>query len=203
MSDNPEDFLSRWARRKSEARNPSAEPAIDPKEKTDDVVNITTDDASHAEGLEHDGATEIKENFDDVNFDELDYSSDYTRFMKEDVPDLVRRRALRQLWASDPILANLDGLNEYDEDYTDAALAVKVLQSAWKPGKGYATDDEAVEEASATAEEHPNDDGDAEPRLAEETTGETASDHINDEERAEYADKAFDELAPDSEEPLS
>ncbi len=80
--------------------------------------------------------------FDDFDFDKLNYASDYTQFLKEDVPEAVKRRALRMLWGSNPILANLDGLNDYDEDFTDAALAVKVLSSNYKPGSGYLTEEE-------------------------------------------------------------
>ncbi len=43
---------------------------------------------------------------------------------------------------SDPILADLDGLNEYDEGFTDAALAVKALKRAYKVGGGFLTDEE-------------------------------------------------------------
>jgi hypothetical protein len=37
--------------------------------------------------------------------------------MREGVPEALRNRALRKLWLSDPVLANLDGLNDYDEDF--------------------------------------------------------------------------------------
>ncbi len=80
--------------------------------------------------------------FDDFDFDKLNYASDYTQFLKEGVPEAVKRRALRLLWGSNPILANLDGLNDYDEDFTDAALAVKVLSSNYKPGSGYLSEEE-------------------------------------------------------------
>lgn len=80
--------------------------------------------------------------FDDFDFEKLNYASDYTQFLKEGVPEAIRRRALRMLWGSNPILANLDGLNDYDEDFTDAALAVKVLSSNYKPGSGYLTEEE-------------------------------------------------------------
>jgi hypothetical protein len=97
------------------------------------------------EASRHDELDEIKESesFDDFDFESLDYDSDYTRFMKTGVPESVRKRALRKLWASNPILANVDGLNDYDDDFTDAALAVKgLLKTAFKPLGGYLTDEE-------------------------------------------------------------
>ena len=34
--------------------------------------------------------------------------------MREGVPEFLKKQALRKLWLSSPILANLDGLNDYD-----------------------------------------------------------------------------------------
>jgi len=89
-----------------------------------------------------DGEEDAPQSFEDVDFDALTYESDFTRFMKAGVPEAIRRRALRQLWLSDPVLANLDGLNDYDEDFTDAKLVVEFLQTSHKVGQGYLTDEE-------------------------------------------------------------
>lgn len=77
-----------------------------------------------------------------IDIEALDYSADFTRFMQPGVPEALRRRALRRLWRTNPVLANVDGLNDYDEDYRDAALAVDVLKTVHRVGKGYLTDDE-------------------------------------------------------------
>jgi hypothetical protein len=89
--------------------------------------------------------------------------------MKKGVPEAVKRRALRTLWSSNPILANLDGLNDYDEDFTDAALAVKVLTSNYKPGSGYLTEEERIASYSEEARKAgpQPDDEDAEESVAE------------------------------------
>src|SRR5690348_1670518 len=47
----------------------------------------------------------------------LGKDSDYTPFMRPDVPDALRNAALRKLWQSDPVFANLDGLVDYGEDF--------------------------------------------------------------------------------------
>jgi len=108
--------------------------------------------------------------FEEFDFDSLNYASDYTKFMKKGVPEAVKRRALRMLWSSNPILANLDGLNDYDEDFTDAALAVKVLTSNYKPGSGYLTEEERIASYSEEARKAgpQPDDEDAEESVAEE-----------------------------------
>lgn len=101
------------------------------------------DEGPAASETSPDQDTQDIEDFENFDFDKLDYDSDYTRFMGKNVPEAVRRRALRMLWGSNPILANIDGLNDYDEDFTDAALAVKgLLKTSYKVGSGYLTEEE-------------------------------------------------------------
>ena len=57
----------------------------------------------------------------------LDAGSDFSQFMRDDVPEMLKRAALRRLWASDPVLANLDGLNDYDEDFTVIGAAAAAI----------------------------------------------------------------------------
>lgn len=111
----------------------------------DQVPAPVEDDEAPADAGDgnEDAAESEPEDLEKIDFDSLDYDSDYTKFMKSGVPESVRKRALRMLWGSNPILANVDGLNDYDEDFTDAALAVKgLLKSSYKPGSGYLTDEE-------------------------------------------------------------
>ena len=163
MAERDDDFLSRWSRRKAEARRGlRKKPAAGAPEAAEAEARETAalTDASapspepHAEPLPEDaGEADRAAEFEDFDFDALDYESDYTQFMGKGVPEAVRRRALRKLWHSNPILANLDGLNDYDEDFTDAALAVDVLQSAYKVGRGYLTDEDVAEMEGDDAEE--------------------------------------------------
>jgi hypothetical protein len=74
--------------------------------------------------------------------DELDFQSDYTAFLTENVPEELRRAALRKLWRSDPVLANLDGLNDYDEDYNLIDQVITLPQSSYRPGRGYLDESE-------------------------------------------------------------
>ena len=185
MSEGEKDFLSRWSRRKVEARGgglqkkqdePANKPgrmrtqAPAPKEITPESEAEVTAEPEHvheaalqpdqapvtADTNTPDADAEIEEaadpeQFENFDFDSLNYASDYTQFMKKGVPEAVRRRALRTLWGSNPILANIDGLNDYDEDFTDAALAVKVLSSSYKPGTGYLTEEERIASYSEEA----------------------------------------------------
>ena len=98
----------------------------------------------------------------------LDSADAVRDFLKQELPQRLKTRALRRLWRLNPLLANLDGLVDYGEDYTDAALVVENMQTVYQVGKGMMTafledeadEGEAVEETSAedveeiTEEEH-------------------------------------------------
>jgi hypothetical protein len=60
----------------------------------------------------------------------LNADSDFTPFLKEGVPSLLKRAALRKLWKTDPILANLDGLNDYDDDFVKMGVG-KIVKTAY------------------------------------------------------------------------
>jgi len=68
--------------------------------------------------------------------DTLQPGDDFSAFMQKAVPERLRRRALRRLWTSNPVLANLDGLTEYSEDFTDAATVLPDLRTAYEVGRG-------------------------------------------------------------------
>ena len=68
--------------------------------------------------------------------DALKMGDDFRVFMDKAVPERLRRRALRRLWVSNPVLANLDGLNDYADDYTDAAMVVPGMKTTYQVGKG-------------------------------------------------------------------
>ena len=197
MSDDKSDesdFMNRWSRKKAEARTATVpeEEAIatpvDPEALPDQPIAALDPEAEA--GDDADAAVdseEIPPEIADIDIDSLDYNSDFTVFMKDNVPEVIRRRALRQLWRSNPILANVDGLNDYDDDFTDAALVVKGLKSAYKIGKGYLTDEDRDEEgkdeeAAKTAE----------TAEAEATSGESA-DSVASDEDAEPSDSEVSE----------
>ncbi|WP_226893573.1 DUF3306 domain-containing protein [Nisaea sediminum] len=76
------------------------------------------------------------------DIDSLHADSDFTAFMQSNVPEFLRRRALKALWRLNPILANVDGLVDYGEDYTDAARVIEGMQTAYKVGRGFLTDED-------------------------------------------------------------
>jgi hypothetical protein len=90
--------------------------------------------------------------------EEMESSEQVTAFLKEQIPQRLRTRALRRLWGLNPVLANLDGLIEYGEDYTDAATVVENMTTAYEVGKGMlGRFAESLEEGQDEAPETPKD----------------------------------------------
>ncbi len=148
-----EGFLMRWSRRKrAVTRGEEASAERTTEAAAGPVGKVDEKDANGSEA-EYDvkgGASQkVPDDLAAVDIDSMTYESDYTRFLEKDVPEALRRRALRQLWRSDPVLANVDGLCDYDDDFTDAALAVSVLQTIHKVGRGYLDDEDEDAEAAA------------------------------------------------------
>lgn len=135
-------FLTRWSRRKQAARvELPPEPASEPPASAEgaDLSEERTDD-------------EILAELELPHPDDLKPGDDVKGFMQAAVPARLRRMALRQLWQSDPALSIVDGLLDYSEDYTDAAMVVDNLQTAYQVGRGFWTDEDELKAAEAEAE---------------------------------------------------
>lgn len=91
--------------------------------------------------------------WENVDIDALDANSDYTVFMGAGVPEDIKKQALDKLWRSDPVFANLDGLNDYDLDYSKWGIVDMVVKTAWKIGQGFQTDEELAETDARIARE--------------------------------------------------
>ncbi|MFO7758010.1 MAG: DUF3306 domain-containing protein [Roseovarius sp.] len=81
--------------------------------------------------------------------DAMQPGDDFSAFMGHAVPERLRRRALRRLWRSNPVLANVDGLVDYGGDFTDSATVIENLQTAYQVGRGMTAH---VEEMACQAE---------------------------------------------------
>jgi len=127
-------FLRRWSRRKVEARQAERQ------------------DVAHAEAAAEparDAPTEAVDPASLPDIDSLTVGSDFKVFMRAGVPAELRRQALRKLWRLDPKLANLDGLLEYGEDYTQVGRAGTAAKTAYQVGKGFLQRLDEVEEVTA------------------------------------------------------
>ncbi|MEP0233346.1 DUF3306 domain-containing protein [Roseibium sp.] len=182
-----EGFLQRWSRRKrgeaedvETASNEVGEPAIlDPQ-----------DGATAPDMQEDPELVANREAAEAVDLDSLVYESDFTVFMKKGVPTELKNAALRKLWRSNPVLAVVDGLNDYDEDFRVAEGALEHFQSAWKVGKGYA---DKAEEVAAEMEEKSARLADARQRLA---SADTLGLEADADARQHICPEEEDELTP-------
>lgn len=144
-------FLSRWARLKAESQAADTPPAPAPLPD----APAAAPPAVAGEATAADTApTEGEEPFDLDSLpavDSLTAESDYSVFMDARVPGDLRARALRKLWASDPVFAVRDGLLDYDEDFGAASRTGQVVTSAWDALTGYAAQEEAGEDGGEDA----------------------------------------------------
>jgi len=135
-------FLSRWSRRKLAEKQREDVPAPEVLEETESsaqAVDAPDGPSVPAESADRQDAEPERHPAEDIDIESLTKDSDFTVFMQKGVPSLVRRKALRKLWTSDPVLANLDGLNDYEDmewtyGISDAAT------TDWKLGRGFLTD---------------------------------------------------------------
>jgi len=112
MSDEP--FLSRWSRRKLDAK---AEPP--PPEPVE---------AKAPEPVPEAPPPELPP------IDTLDKNSDFSAFLKAGVPQDLKQAALQKLWQADPALMAPEVMDLHMGDYTSPA--VEVVKTAWRLGKG-------------------------------------------------------------------
>jgi Protein of unknown function (DUF3306) len=137
--------LSRWSQRKLAARRGEA---------VDETPRDEHEPVAPAAPMADANSATAEAPPDLPPIEELTRDSDYTAFLAKNVPESLRREALRKLWRSDPVFANLDGLNDYCEDFNVTDTAITMAQTAYKVGKGYFDGIEgALEKAEASAQE--------------------------------------------------
>lgn len=111
---NDEDFLSRWSRRKREAQQ---------KEEPREGIGETVTRPKEADALPTDA--------DMPPLESLTEDSDYSGFLSPKVSEALRKQALRKLFHSAGINVR-DGLDDYDEDFTEFAKLGDVVTADLK-----------------------------------------------------------------------
>lgn len=150
MDDRKEGVLSRWSRLKREVA--ASKDTASEKEATDEMTAATQAEAGQTpmtvgetgpvasavqaeiNGIPQpteDGIPAQAEEFPDI--DTLTYESNFAVFLGKTVPAALQRKALAKLWRSDPVLANLDGLNDYQDDYRFIAEGDSPLRMLLEP----------------------------------------------------------------------
>jgi hypothetical protein len=124
-----ENFLSRWSRRKAQARAEPREPEPTPTSVTA-TGPVAPAPASDAPAAGAPGRTGVEDAVTDAanvtaapaielpDIDSLGEDSDYSAFLTPGVDADLRRRALRKLFSS-PKFNVFDGLDTYRDDFTE------------------------------------------------------------------------------------
>ena len=160
----PGDF---WSRRKA---------AVEAEKRAGDAARDDAEAEAERRALEDRPDEEVLAELNLPDPDSLGAGDDFAAFMAKAVPERLRRRALRRLWLSNPVLANLDQLVDYGEDFTDAATVMADLQTVYRVGKGMVSDEDLAEAAAAEDEAPPEaaedeDEDDAAPPAEEPEEG--------------------------------
>ena len=144
-----------WSRRKQ---------AVEAEKRSDTEARRDETAEEERKALEEKTDEEVLAELDLPDPDSLNKGDDFSAFMAKAVPERLRRRALRRLWLSNPLLANLDELLDYGEDFSDAATVLADMQSVYRVGKGMVSDEDLAKaaEAEAEAEAEPEPDPEAE-----------------------------------------
>lgn len=147
MTDTPEGFFTRWSRLKrahKQVRRGRAAPVVtEERDRTEErsVVAALPPQRESAVGETSPvspppAAAEgrVIGPADLPSIESLDRDSDFSMFMKEGVPDELRQLALRKLWRLSPGI--LDGLDDYDEDYSLVKMVAEKVSGVYKGGQG-------------------------------------------------------------------
>ena len=197
MNDQPENdgegFVARWSRRKIEEKEPSKETKIEVS-KLEEGAPLETQSSQ-------DVGEEGETNVDDLpDIETLNESSDYTPFLKDGVPEKLKRLALRKLWKSNPVFGIIDGLDDYDEDYSAIGIVAQEIFTNYKPGKGMVDPDEAEEEIDEAVKAEGEVEPEEEARDLDEIEteeGEVADDQKSVEEKSVDSEKQIVAISDD------
>ncbi|OYD81890.1 DUF3306 domain-containing protein [Azospirillum brasilense] len=148
-----ESFLSRWSRLKRQPVAPAPEPAQEPvpPPAEEPPAQLPAEAAAEPAETTPEAPPEADDPLKDLPpVEELTLESDFTPFLRAEVPDDLHRQALRKLWTSDPVFANDDGLKDYADDYASLFTGSSPVKTLYRVGKGFL---DAAEEAAEKAAE--------------------------------------------------
>ena len=142
-ADSNEGFMSRWSKRKSNLKHDQGneknlkgktelqESNVNEQKK---VIKEEVDESQYSDLNDQ----ELLEKFKLPNPEKIKKEKGLDLFFKDGVPDRLRQIALRRVWKLNPIIRFADAeINDYHEDFTDAATVIEGMQTAYQVGKGY------------------------------------------------------------------
>ena len=135
--------LDRWSRRRA---------AVQAEAEAEALAQQQADVAERQAELAEKTDAEILAELDLPDPETLQPGDDFSGFMQAAVPEHLRKQALRRLWRSNPVLANVDNLVDYGEDFTKEGALGKAVKTADQVGKGILNKVEEIEVPEDVAE---------------------------------------------------
>lgn len=117
-----EGLLKRWSRRKA---------AVVSGAVVEDEPQALVEEPSEPESLDAEPAPPPLSDEDMPPLESLNEESDYTGFLSPNVSDALRKQALRKLFSS-AVFNKVDGLDDYDEDFTQFEALGDIITSDMK-----------------------------------------------------------------------
>ena len=137
MKKNKASFLDRWSEKKSQNQLDKDEhfSQKNKKIKTNKLLESTDEVNDKYENLSEKEALQ-KLKLPDPN--KLKNEKDLDIFFKNNIPEKLKRIAMRRLWRLNPVIRFADAeINDYADDFTDAATVIDDLKTSYIAGKGY------------------------------------------------------------------
>lgn len=94
---------------------------------------------------------ELFEKYELPKLEQVTSSEELRQFLRDGVPQRLKTMALRKMWRMNPILANVDGLVDYGEDYANPQVIGDAVKTAYQVGKGMLKHIEALEREAEQA----------------------------------------------------
>lgn len=145
---DPQDkgFVQRWSRLKQQARK-EQQPAKE-------AAAVTVPSPAEAPPTEDKkGKKKEEKPFDLADLppiESLTKESDYSLFLRPEVPEELRQKALRRLWATDPVLSAPDLFDMHNLDYNAVPTFPEGVKTLYRVGRGVIDALEADAEEAAT-----------------------------------------------------
>ncbi|SFQ99944.1 DUF3306 domain-containing protein [Poseidonocella sedimentorum] len=135
-----------WSRRKARVRQET-----EAEVRRETVAAHDAEVEAEERALEGKSDEEVLAELDLPDPETLTSSEELREFLTAKLPGRLRRRAMRRLWRVNPVLANLDGLNDYDEDYRTAELMGDAVRTSYRVGEGLLAHVKALAEQAERA----------------------------------------------------
>ena len=140
-NDKPESLIDRLNRRRArvaaESRGEVLPPIGEPEDPNQEKAAGAAKASPESDADDALSEAELLEKYDLPDPETIEDEAGLDRFFQGDMPERLRRMALRRVWRLNPLFRFADEMVEYGEDYTDAATVVDGLQTAYQVGKGY------------------------------------------------------------------